>query len=142
MENRKEYKRRKQKERWFKIKNDPELLKKIHEYRKKYYDQNKDKISVRVKKSKNKNLEKYKEQRKLYKKINAEKIKQYDSLWFAKNKDKVKLYNKKGREKLRDCYIRSCMKISIKTKDVPKELICAYREKIKLKRFLKQKRGK
>lgn len=52
-----------------------------------------------------------------------------------------KKYNKRIRENLEDIYIKRilCRRSFLKSKDIPKELIEAKREQLKLKRFLEKK---
>lgn len=78
----------------------------ISEEYKNMYKENSEKIKERVKNYRDNNKEKIKERDKKYYELNKEKIKETNKKWYENNKEKIKLYKKewslKNRESLRE----------------------------------------
>jgi hypothetical protein len=128
----------------YRIKNIEKVRASHRAYQKKYRENNKDKVKEIQKKSALKNREKILQYRKKYRLENIEKFRQFRLEYKKKFPDKVRDGHKRERDKMTDSYISSLIfqgapnDISI----LPKELIEAKREHLKLSRMLRKiKRG-
>ena len=91
--------------------------------KKKYREENPDKVRESKKRYREKNSEKIKEYRERYREENLEKIKEYKKRYREKNSEKIKEYRERYREKIKESKKRYQEKI--------KESKKRYREKIK-----------
>jgi len=84
----------------------PECKECQKEYKKAYYEQNREKIKERKKAYRKQNSEKIKEQKKAYYEQNAEKLKEYQKAYRKQNPEKIKertkAYRKQNREKIKE----------------------------------------
>jgi hypothetical protein len=84
----------------------PECKECRKEYKKAYYEQNREKIKERKKAYRKQNAEKIKERMKAYYEQNAEKIKKYGKAWREQNAEKIKerhkAYREQNREKIKE----------------------------------------
>lgn len=96
----------KSKEKYQKLLNDPEKLKKRIDYEKKYKEKNKEKIKKRDKNYRKKNIEKIKKREKNYRKNNKDKHKKYrkENKEYFKNKKKEYYSSEKGKISKRKWY--------------------------------------
>jgi 5-methylcytosine-specific restriction endonuclease McrA len=106
------------------------------EYKKKWYEENKDKIKELNKKRYEENKDKLKEQQKKYNEQNNDKIKEYQKEYREENKDKMKEYYKQYREENKDNLKERDKKYYEKNKDKLKEQQKKYNEQNKDKIYL------
>ena len=109
-----------------------------------YVNKNRDKVNKRRRDFWKDNPEKYKkylEKGKIYIENNKEKEIKRHHKYYKKNKDKELNRGKKYRDELADNYVIRCMlqnNKTLKAEDIPKWLIEAKRQEMKLKRILKK----
>jgi hypothetical protein len=105
--------------------------------RKKYYENNKDKVKEYKEKNKDKikeyrkkynenNIDKIKEYNQEYSQSNKDKIKEISKKYYGKNKDKIKEINKKYYGKNKDRINKNCKEYRVNNKDKRKEISKKY----------------
>jgi len=121
----------------------------IFEYHRKYYENNKEKVNGYSKKYYQNNIKYIKKRTKEYRENNKEYYKEIGEKWRENNKEHISDYNKRYRQNKRstipDVYIRILLNrqygLHAKILKQHPELIENYRQQIKIKRLLKQKKN-
>ena len=110
-------------------------------YKKKYREENKERLNADARLDYYANLEHYRGKCKKYYAINKDSISEAHKKWRKLNVDKLTAMNKKKVEELTDSYVRGqLLKRSVIKIDIPNELIEVKRLQIKIRRIANEKR--
>ena len=103
------------------------------EWRKKYYEGNREKIREKIREYKKKNREKIRENNKEYREKNREKIREHMREYYENNKEKYKEYYENNKEKNKEKYKEYREKNREKYREKNREYMREYRKKRKNK---------
>ena len=107
---------------------------KLKEYNKEYYKKNSEKVKKKFQSWYVDNKERYVEKCKVWALANVERIRSNSRKWTRDNPEKVMINNRRSMVEISDSYVRN--KLGLKKVDVPQEVIELKRQHIILKREL------